>query len=145
MDKSKGSPKSLVHCMLKPCTCMSYSILFAVVLLVGIVKVFLTQEIIKSVFAGNLWMDTVVAAAIGSVSTGNPINCYILGGEFLKSGVSLNAVTAFMLAWVTVGLVQIPFEADALGKQFAVKRNIISFFLVIIVSVCTVATVAIIQ
>ena len=56
----------------------------------------------------------------------------------LKQGISLLAVTAFLVAWVTVGLVQLPAEAMLLGKKFAIIRNITSFVFAIIVAVITV-------
>ena len=68
---------------------------------------------------------------------GNPVTSYVLGGEFLTQGVGLVAVTAFIVAWVTVGLVQLPAEALLLGKKFAVTRNIVSFFFAIIVALIT--------
>ena len=41
----------------------------------------------------------------------------------LEGGVSLLAVTAFILTWVTVGVAMLPLEAKFLGKRFAVARN----------------------
>jgi uncharacterized membrane protein YraQ (UPF0718 family) len=70
---------------------------------------------------------------------------YIIGGELLKDGVSLFAVTAFIVTWVTVGLLQLPAEAAILGRQFAIFRNILSFILAILVSIVTVVTVMVIQ
>jgi len=34
-----------------------------------------------------------------------------LAGELTKLGISLAAITAFILAWVTVGIVQLPAES----------------------------------
>ena len=81
-----------------------------------------------------------IGALLGSVSAGNPITSYILAGEFLKQGVSLLAVTAFILAWVTVGLIQLPAESLMLGKKFAVARNTVSFVTAIAVAILTVVT-----
>jgi hypothetical protein len=63
----------------------------------------------------------------------------------LKKGVSLFAVTAFMVAWVTAGLIQYPAEMQALGKRFAMLRNLFSIILAIVVSILTVITVGIFQ
>ncbi len=57
----------------------------------------------------------------------------------LQAGVSLVAVTAFLVAWVTVGLVQFPAEAILLGRRFALRRNLLSFFFSILVALATVA------
>ena len=40
---------------------------------------------------------------------------------------SLFAVTAVIVTWVTVGLVQLPAEVTALGGRFAVSRNAAAF------------------
>jgi len=75
---------------------------------------------------------------IGSISAGTPIVSYILGGEMLKQGISLIAVTAFLVTWVTVGFIQIPAESIILGKRFAIWRNLSAFVLSIIVAFATV-------
>jgi len=74
-------------------------ILLGVVLLLGLFKIYITPELISSVFTGNLFRDTLLGSIIGSVSAGNPITSYIIGGELLNEGVSLFAVTAFIAAW----------------------------------------------
>ena len=89
--------------------------------------------------------DTLIGTLIGSISAGNPITSYIIGGELLNKGVSLFAVTAFIVAWVTVGIIQYPAEADMLGKRFAILRNVFSFMLAILVAIVTVTIVRIIQ
>jgi hypothetical protein len=72
------------------------------------------------------------------ISSGNPINSYIIGGELLEYGVGLCAVTALIIAWVTVGLAQLPAEISALGSRFALVRNAISFVLSIAIAFATV-------
>jgi uncharacterized membrane protein YraQ (UPF0718 family) len=89
------------------------------------------------IFRGN-FTDVIIGSLIGSVSAGNPINSYILGGELLNQGISLIAVTSFLVSWVTVGLIQIPAESMILGKRFALLRNTLSLIFSIIVSVITV-------
>jgi len=83
-------------------------------------------------------IDPFVGAVFGSILAGNPINSYIIGGELLRNGVSLFAVTAFIVAWVTVGVIQFPAESMMLGKRFAAVRNLTSFILCIIIAVVTV-------
>ena len=63
---------------------------------------------------------------------------YIIGGELLKNGVSLVAVMAFIVSWVTVGTVQLPAESLMLGRKFALLRNGISLIMAIAISVLTV-------
>ena len=115
-------------------------ILFGVVLLVGLFKVYIPTALISSVFKGEILQDTFIGSGVGSISAGNPITSYIIGGELLKEGVSLFAVTAFITAWVTVGIIQMPAEASILGKRFALTRNILSFIFSVLVAIFTVLT-----
>jgi uncharacterized membrane protein YraQ (UPF0718 family) len=118
-------------------------ILFGVILLLGLINAFILPRWISQIFVGNPIQDTVIGAMIGSIAAGNPINSYIIGGELLKRNVTLFAVTAFIVAWVTVGIVQLPAEASFLGRRFAVARNAISFALAMVVAIATVLILAI--
>jgi len=113
-------------------------VLVGVVLLLGLFNAFASRDFLTSIFSGNPVLDTLWGACFGSIFAGNPINSYIIGGELLKYGVSLFAVTAFVVTWVTVGLVQLPAEIAALGRRFALIRNAISFILSIPIALLTV-------
>lgn len=91
-------------------------------------------------FTGHYLHDTLIGAVAGSISFGIPITSYIIGGELLGKGVSLLAVTAFILAWTTVGVAMLPLEATFLGKRFAVIRNLLNFIFAILLAVLTVLT-----
>ena len=88
------------------------------------------------IFQGT-FLDPLIGAIIGSISAGNPVTSYIFGGEMMKNGVGLMAVTAFIVSWVTVGTIQIPAESMILGKKFALIRNLLSFILAIIIGILT--------
>ena len=120
-------------------------VLLGVILLLGLFRTFVSKQMISSVFAGKLMQDIIIGAVIGSISAGNAITSYIIGGELLKEGISLFAVTAFIVTWVTVGIVQLPAEAAILGKRFALARNALSFILAILISIATVTTLMVIQ
>lgn len=111
-----------------------FPILIAVILLVGIFQAFLPRRALLTLFSGNTFWDTVWGACTGSIVTGNPINSYVIGETLLNLGVSLSGVTALMLSWVSVGLVQLPAEISALGIRFAVVRNSAAFLIVIVAS-----------
>jgi predicted Fe-Mo cluster-binding NifX family protein len=115
-------------------------IFIGVVLLVGLFSAFISKELLSSIFSGNTLLDTLWGAVFGSILAGNPINSYVIGGELLEYGVSLFAVTAFITAWVTIGLVQLPAEIAALGKKFALIRNALTFVLCLAISMLTVVT-----
>jgi uncharacterized membrane protein YraQ (UPF0718 family) len=113
----------------------SIFILIAVLLLIALIINAIPQEFYGKIFSGNEFLDSIIGAFIGSISAGNPINSYVLGGGFLEQGVSLVAVTAFILTWATVGMVQLPAESVMLGKKFAIYRNVASFVSAIVIAI----------
>jgi uncharacterized membrane protein YraQ (UPF0718 family) len=121
----------------------SAPILVGIVLLVSLANTLIPKAAYTALFSRVAVFDSFIGSALGSILAGNPVTSYILGGEMLGQGVSLVAVTAFMVAWVTVGMVQLPAEAMLLGKRFAITRNITAFVLAIIVAIITVSIVGI--
>lgn len=113
-------------------------IIFGVLLLVSMVTVLIPKSAYGYLFSGNLFFDSVTGSILGSLLTGNPVTGYILGNGFLKNGISLVAVTAFLASWTTVGIVQFPAESMILGKRFAVFRNISAFFMSMVAGIITV-------
>ena len=112
--------------------------IFGTVLLISLISVLISKSFYMAVFSKNVFLDSVVGSLVGSISAGNPITSYIFGGEMLIQGVGLIAVTAFLVAWVTVGIIQLPAESAILGKRFALLRNITAFVLAIVVAILTV-------
>lgn len=113
-------------------------ILIGVVLCTGLFTSYVSKEALASIFSGNVGLDTLWATCFGSIIAGNPINSYIIGVALLDHGISLFAVTAFIVTWVTVGLVQLPAEIAGLGLRFALLRNALCFILAIPVAILTV-------
>jgi len=114
--------------------------MFSIVFLIGLMKSFVSFESISHLFTENKFVDTAIGSLLGSFLAGNSINSYIIGKEMVVGGISLFAVTAFIISWVTVGFVQIPVEKDLLGSRFAYTRNLLSILLAIVVSLLTVGT-----
>ena len=114
-------------------------ILVGILLVVGLMHQLLHQHYHRW-FTGHYLLDPLIGATAGAISFGLPITSYITGGELLQSGVSLLAVTAFLLTWTTVGLVMIPLEAASLGKRFAILRNLLNFVFALFVAAATALT-----
>ncbi len=112
--------------------------ILGLVLLISLAQAVIPKTFYSIIFQGNIFLDPFVGSVVGSISAGSPVVSYITGGELLKQGISLIAVTAFLVAWVTVGLVQLPVEASLLGKKFAIVRNLVAFVFSIIVAIITV-------
>jgi hypothetical protein len=117
----------------------SLPIMLGVLLLVGLVNQ-LFSNYYTEIFNGNLFLDPLKGALAGSISFGIPITSFIVGGELLNQGISLIAVTAFILAWSTVGIAMLPLEISTLGRKFSIVRNSICFFFSIIIAILTVWT-----
>lgn len=113
----------------------TFPVLLGAILLISLADSFISKELYASLFSGNPFIDPIIGSILGSIFAGNPSTSYILGGELADSGVSLLAVTAFLVSWVTVGVVQFPAEAILLGKRFALSRNIAAFIFSIIVAI----------
>jgi len=111
-------------------------IIAGVVLLIGIIKTVTPTSTYTGLFQQHLFLDSLIGASLGSFLTGNAATSYIIGGELMDKGIDLLPVTAFLVSWVTVGLVQLPAET-VLGKRFAIIRNVTSFVLAIVVAAIT--------
>ena len=116
---------------------MMIPILVGVLLLANLLNNLL-QKYYDSLFTGNYLKDTLVGALAGSFSFGMALTSYVVGGEFLQKGVSLLAVTAFIMTWTTVGVIMLPLEAKFLGRKFAIWRNVLNFIFAIVISILTV-------
>lgn len=115
-------------------------VIIGVILLTGLLIELLPVDILAAWFGQNALLDAVTGAVTGGISAGHPISSYVLGGELLNKGVSLVAVTAFLVSWVTVGSIQLPAEGVMLGWRFALVRNLLCFFSSILIALLTVAT-----
>lgn len=115
----------------------SIPIILGTILLVSLISTVIPNSFYKSLFQNNIFLDSILGTAAGSISAGNPVTSYILGGDLLDHGVSLLAITAFLVAWVTVGMIQLPAESATLGRKFAVLRNLSAFILAIGVAIAT--------
>jgi uncharacterized membrane protein YraQ (UPF0718 family) len=115
-------------------------ILVGMLLLTSLVINMLPLEHFSSWFGEQPWLNVLLGASVGSIAAAHPLASYVLGGELLKQGVSLFAVTALIVSWVTVGVVQLPAEMLLLGKRFAIYRNLTCFVLAIVVALVTVYT-----
>ncbi len=113
-------------------------IIFGTILLISLIVTLIPKSFYLKIFTKNILFDSFIGSFIGSISAGNPVVSYIIGGELLEQGVGLIAVTAFIVAWVSVGVIQLPAESILLGKKFAVVRNILSFIFAIIVAILAV-------
>ena len=115
-------------------------LLLGVIGLVGLFQVLVTPKMIATLFQNHYLLNTLTGTLIGATAAGNPIVSYLIGGELLSQGVSLYAVTAFLLSWVTLGFIQLPAEVEVFGGRFTLYRNIIAFIFTILIAIFTAFT-----
>ncbi len=102
-------------------------VLVGVIFLLGMLQSVLDAEKYKQLFFFSGPLQSMSGAFFGSLLAGNPITSYVIGHELLLSGITLAGVTAFIVSWVTVGVVQVPAEIQSLGLRFALIRAGVSF------------------
>ncbi|HEC18823.1 MAG TPA: hypothetical protein ENI97_05710 [Gammaproteobacteria bacterium] len=115
-------------------------VLLAVLLLSSLIVPSIPVLIHQGFLGKGDLLDSLITAVIGSLAAGQPIISYLLAGELQRAGIGLMAVTAFVGAWVTVGIIPMPAEAMVLGWRFSLIRNAISFVLCIALAWLTVVT-----
>jgi len=114
-----------------------FPMIIGILILISLFNTLVPTSSYHILFRGTIF-DPVVGALLGSVVAGNPVTSYIISGDLLKQGISLLTVTAFMVAWVTVGVIQLPAEMQFLGKKFAITRNVSALLLSLAVAFLTV-------
>jgi uncharacterized membrane protein YraQ (UPF0718 family) len=117
---------------------MIFPMLLAMIGLIGLFETWVTPEMLHSFFNGSALKEIVVGVLSGAVSVGQPFLSYAIGGELLNEGVSLYAVTAFILSFVTLGIVQLPLEWALFGTRFTLLRNLLSLLFAFLISIATV-------
>ena len=115
-------------------------LLLGVIGLVGLFQLLVTPKMLASLFRGNPLVDTLVGTLTGAAAAGNPVVSYLLGGELLGQGISLYAVSAFILSWVTLGVIHLPAEIEVFGGRFTLYRNGLVFFFTMVIAVLTTLT-----
>ena len=116
----------------------SFPMILGTILFISLISTLIPNSFYAHLFGKNIISDSFLGSLVGSISAGTPITSYIFGGELLAQGISLLAVTAFLVSWVTVGIIQLPAESAILGKRFALLRNFTAFILAIIVAIITI-------
>ena len=114
---------------------VSILILFSILLVVAFAQALIPPGSYNKIFSGNIFLDPLIGAVLGSISLGNPIVSYVIGDGLLKNGVGLVAVTSFIISWVTVGVIQLPAGSFFFGKRFALIRSTTSFVGAILIGI----------
>jgi uncharacterized membrane protein YraQ (UPF0718 family) len=98
--------------------------LLAIFALVGLAQEFLPAELIEKLLGQqNRGLALLLGGLAGAISVGPPLAAYPIAGTLVDNGAWPPAVAAFILSWVSVGIVTLPFEAKIFSWRFALVRN----------------------
>ncbi len=107
--------------------------LLGILLIVAMLKQSWVFDILNK-YLSNDFLSTILASFFWSISAWTTINSYIIADSFWKVDDYILVITAFLVSWITVWIIQIPAEIYFFGKKFALTRNLISFIFSIIIS-----------
>lgn len=108
-------------------------LLLAIFALVGLFQEFLPPQLIESILgSGNRSLALLLGGLLGAVSIGPPLASYPIAGSLLAEGAWPPAVAAFILSWISVGVVTLPFEAQIFTWRFALLRNGLTLMMAIL-------------
>ena len=114
--------------------------IIATIGLVGLFQTYVTNSMLSNLFGYSDGLDVLIGTLIGAISSGNGAISFVVAQGLQEQGVSLYALSAFILAWITLSFVHLPAEASVFGIKFTTYRNIMTFITTMIIAFLTVIT-----
>ena len=112
--------------------------IIVMLVLVSIVLFFLPESMISKYFSNdNKYLSTLIASFLGSISIMPGFIAFPLSGILKQNGILYMVISAFTSTLMMVGIITFPVEKEYFGVKVALLRNIISFFIALIVAVIT--------
>lgn len=103
-------------------------LLVCIFILAGLFQSFFPPETIESMLGSQSGLSSLlIGGLLGSVAIGPPIAAFPVAGTLLDKGAWPPAIAAFIVSWMLVGVITIPFEAEIFGFRFALLRNAVAF------------------
>jgi len=109
-------------------------LLLAIFALIGLFQEFIPPEMIHTwLGADNHLLSLLNGGLVGAVAIGPPVAAFPIAGSFIATGAWPPAAAAFIVSWVSVGVVSLPVEAHVFGWRFALLRNLITFIAALLI------------
>ena len=106
------------------------------IILVSIVLFLLPDEVISKYLGGsNKFIGVIFASLFGSITLMPGFIAFPLAGILLKEGVAYMVLAAFTTTLMMVGILTAPIEKAYFGIKVTVIRNIVSFFIALVITV----------
>jgi uncharacterized membrane protein YraQ (UPF0718 family) len=109
-------------------------ILVGVLALVSLLIAAIPAESIAAWIPAEGLMGTLAGVLLGGLFAGNPVTSYVLAGEFMTAGVSVTIATAFIVSWVTLGVLHIATEVAVLGLRFTLWRTTLCVVFAVVIA-----------
>ena len=112
---------------------------FLTMLVLVSIVLFLIPDKVISDYLGNAnnFSGVLFASVIGSVTLMPGFIAFPLCGILLKKGVLYMVLSAFTTTLMMVGVLTYPIEKEYFGIRVTIIRNVISFFIALIIAVMT--------
>lgn len=106
-----------------------------ILLLIGLILAIIPPEKIESMIgSGSNFIATIGAALVGTITLIPAFVAFPLIGSLKSNGAGIVTLTAFLTTLTMVGFVTFPLESNTFGKNFAIKRNLLSFMFAILIA-----------
>lgn len=106
--------------------------------LVAVVLYLIPERVITEYLSdGNRYLSTLLASLFGSITILPGFIAFPLSGILKDKGVTYMVISAFTTTLMMVGVLTFPVERVYFGVRVALIRNVISFFIAIIVALIT--------
>jgi uncharacterized membrane protein YraQ (UPF0718 family) len=103
-------------------------LLVAVFTLIGLFQTFFPPELIQDWLGATSGKTALLIGGLaGALAIGPPLAAFPLAGSLLEAGAWPPAIAAFIVSWISVGVITLPFEASVFGPRFALARNALAF------------------
>jgi uncharacterized membrane protein YraQ (UPF0718 family) len=110
----------------------------SLIIVISFVLYLVPEEVISKTLANdNRFFSVILASFMGSITLLPGPIAYPLGAVLLKEGVPYMVLSAFTTTLMMVGFLTFPIEKAYFGTKVTIARNILSFFMAIIVAVIT--------
>ncbi|MCK5883013.1 MAG: hypothetical protein KAG61_04935 [Bacteriovoracaceae bacterium] len=102
---------------------------------ISIALFFMPDTAIAKLLGGhNLYLSMISASLVGSISAMPGFVVFPLGGLLIQKGISYTVLAAFTTSLMLVGVLTYPLEQKFLGTKITIIRNLIGFFIGLVVA-----------
>ncbi len=109
--------------------------IIAIIMLIGLILTLVPVTLIQDYLgASSVFLSTIAASLVGSVTLIPAFVAFPLVGSFVDSGASIVPAAAFLTTLTMVGVATFPLEKKEFGLKFAIYRNGMSFVAAVIIA-----------